>query len=134
MGPLARGIHKDAALAGLSVDSLIDCELEGNSIACEPDSPDNAYLLSIYNPNIRPINGIYLKRKQWQLEVQIAVFDRTRAEFVEAQVEVYCPNGEDCLIFISSQLAGMSFTYIKIKPVAEQLPIVASKTLFSSSF
>ena len=69
---MALGIMNDTRIRGITIDkAVIDCELVGNMIDCEPERVDRSHLISVYNPNIKPLKGLCLRTWRGRLNVRI---------------------------------------------------------------
>ena len=83
LGPMQGQIMKDAKYRGIDIqDQAVGCKIEGNAIvSCEPSiergHAAESYLISVYNPNIKQINGLILKSDKSDLNKEIEKQDGT---------------------------------------------------------
>ena len=132
-GRLAREIRSNAKSRGIELKDVERCKLKGyHALACITDiEPGQSRVISVHNPNLKPLNGLILKvnREASNLSARVLNPSMSGVEKVQKastllEIETICTNEvysnhtaqayNKCEVFLDVVIKGLSIVYIKV--------------------
>ena len=79
---------------GLDLKDLIECSVEGYNVICSEliaqKTEGSSHIVSIYNSNIGPIEGFFLRVPLDFLSMNVEVLNESEGKFIVVASEAFC--------------------------------------------
>ena len=70
-GALYELVATDAINHGIGPTEMTECSLEGLTVTCSGLTSKKSHIISLYNPNLEPVNGLFLRLKRELLGLKV---------------------------------------------------------------